>query len=210
MFSTSQSVLLVLLVITCFHYYAECDDELMTDFCLNTDTPVYMDSSTVQSQEILTTFSILAATNPDPQDHTEHLHTLQTHRGSGVNEATGLCCFEFHKTSIAAADVDSVKQTRFDCTLPGVILTTKKGSQVCVDPEVDWVKQIISKSEIKEKIMTVNVTAGNEAGLCCFEFHKRPIPAADIVSVKETRFDCTLPGVISEISEEDKCLNPEV
>ncbi|XP_046707771.1 C-C motif chemokine 23-like isoform X4 [Silurus meridionalis] len=177
MFSTSHSVLLVLLVNTCFQHYAECD----------------------------------AATNPDPQDHTEHLHTLQTHRGSGVNEATGLCCFEFHKTSIAAADVDSVKQTRFDCTLPGVILTTKKGSQVCVDPEVDWVKQIISKSEIKEKIMTVNVTAGNEAGLCCFEFHKRPIPAADIVSVKETRFDCTLPGVILTTNKGLRvCADPEV
>ncbi|XP_046707780.1 uncharacterized protein LOC124387447 isoform X3 [Silurus meridionalis] len=147
MFSTSQSVLLVLLVITCFHYYAECDDELMDDFCLNTDTPVYMDSSTVQSQEILTTFSILATTNPDQQDQTEHLHTLQTHRGSGVNEAAGLCCFEFHKTSIAAAYIVSVEETRSDCTLPGVILTTKKGSRMCVDPEVDWVKQIIISSK---------------------------------------------------------------
>ncbi|XP_046707766.1 uncharacterized protein LOC124387444 [Silurus meridionalis] len=210
MFSTSQSVLLVLLVITCFHYYAECDDELMADFCLNTDTPVYMDSSTVQSQEILTTFFILATTNPDPQDHTEHLHTVQSTRGSGVNEAAGLCCFKFHKPSIPAADVVSVEQTRSDCTLPGVILTTKKGSRMCVDPEVDWVKQIISQTEIKEKIIQFSVTDANGAVLCCFKFHTSPIPAANIVSVAKTRYDCTLPGVILTTKTGSRmCVDPE-
>ncbi|XP_046707779.1 C-C motif chemokine 23-like isoform X2 [Silurus meridionalis] len=182
----------------------------MDDFCLNTDTPVYMDSSTVQSQEILTTFSILATTNPDQQDQTEHLHTLQTHRGSGVNEAAGLCCFEFHKTSIAAAYIVSVEETRSDCTLPGVILTTKKGSRMCVDPEVDWVKQIISKSEIKEKIV-FSLTDVNGAALCCFQFHQRPIPAVNIVSVAKTRFDCTLPGVILTTKKGYRiCVDPEV
>ncbi|KAI5625342.1 C-C motif chemokine 3-like [Silurus asotus] len=64
----------------------------------------------------------------------------------GVNEVAGLCCFKFHKPSIPAADVVSVEQTRSDCTLPGVSLTTKKGYRICVDPEVDWVKEIIKNT----------------------------------------------------------------
>ncbi|KAI5625341.1 C-C motif chemokine 3-like, partial [Silurus asotus] len=110
-----------------------------------------------------------------------------------------LCCFEFHKKPVRAANIVSVGETRSDCTLPGVIFTTKKGFRLCADPEYDWVKQIISQTEIKEKIMKSSVTSANGAGLCCFEFHKKPVPAANIVSVAETRFDCTLPGVMYDL-----------
>ncbi|XP_046707783.1 C-C motif chemokine 4-like [Silurus meridionalis] len=122
-----------------------------------------------------------------------------------------LCCFEFHKRPIPAADVVSVEETRFDCTLPGVILTTKKGFRKCADPEVDWVKQIINQTEINEKIIKSSVTDASGADLCCFEFHKRPIPAANIISVEETRFDCTLPGVIFTPKKGFRmCVDPEV
>ncbi|KAI5608187.1 C-C motif chemokine 3-like [Silurus asotus] len=107
-----------------------------------------------------------------------------------------LCCFEFHKKTVPAANIVSVEETRFDCTLPGVIFTTKKGLRMCADPEYDWVKQIISQTEIKEKIMKSSVTSASGADLCCYEFHKSPVPAANIVSVEETRFDCILPGVM--------------
>ncbi|XP_046708548.1 C-C motif chemokine 5-like [Silurus meridionalis] len=123
MFSTSHSVLLVLLVITCFYYYTECDDELMTHFCLNEDS-LHMDSSTVHGQEISTTSCTSGTTN------------------SGVHGA-GLCCFELLKKPIPAAKIATVKETRFDCIIPGVIVTTKKGLQMCADPEVDWLKRII-------------------------------------------------------------------
>lgn len=39
-------------------------------------------------------------------------------------------------------------------------------------------------------------TDANGAGLCCFEFHKRSVPASNIVSYEETRSECTLPGVM--------------
>ncbi|KAI5610232.1 C-C motif chemokine 3-like, partial [Silurus asotus] len=78
-------------------------------------------------------------------------------------------------------------------------LTIKNGFKICADPEMDWVKQII---EIKSK---------PGVGLCCFEFHKRPVPAASIVSVEQTRFDCTFPGVIFTTKKGYKiCADPEM
>ncbi|XP_053537195.1 C-C motif chemokine 18 [Ictalurus punctatus] len=59
-----------------------------------------------------------------------------------------LCCFEFHKKPFPAANVVSYEETRSDCMLPGVILTTKKGYRICADPEVDWVKQIIANKNL--------------------------------------------------------------
>ncbi|KAK3546549.1 hypothetical protein QTP70_026926, partial [Hemibagrus guttatus] len=38
------------------------------------------------------------------------------------------------------------------------------------------------------------------ADLCCFEFHKKPFPAANAVSYTVTRSDCTVPGVICKRS----------
>ncbi|KAI5101598.1 C-C motif chemokine 3-like [Silurus meridionalis] len=55
----------------------------------------------------------------------------------------GLCCFEFHKRPIPSMNIAAVQETRFDCTLPGVILTTRKGHRICADPEVDWVTEVM-------------------------------------------------------------------
>uniref|UniRef100_W5UTI1 C-C motif chemokine n=1 Tax=Ictalurus punctatus TaxID=7998 RepID=W5UTI1_ICTPU len=52
--------------------------------------------------------------------------------------------------------------------------------------------------------------AASGASLCCFEFHKRPIRAAIVVSYEETRSDCTLPGVIFNIKRGYRiCADPE-
>ncbi|KAK3567969.1 hypothetical protein QTP86_027397 [Hemibagrus guttatus] len=66
----------------------------------------------------------------------------------------GLCCFEFHKKTFPAANVVSYAITRPDCTLPGVILTTKRGFRMCADPEVDWVQQIMKIKPSAEIQMT--------------------------------------------------------
>ncbi|XP_046708569.1 C-C motif chemokine 18-like [Silurus meridionalis] len=71
------------------------------------------------------------------------LSCLQSFTMAEYANGAGLCCFEFHKTPVPAENIVTAEQTRMDCTLPGVILTTKKGLQICADPEVDWVKQII-------------------------------------------------------------------
>ncbi|XP_047671465.1 C-C motif chemokine 18-like isoform X2 [Tachysurus fulvidraco] len=49
------------------------------------------------------------------------------------------------------------------------------------------------------------------ADLCCFEFHKRPFPAANVVSYEETRPDCIHPGVILTTKKGFRmCADPEV
>ncbi|XP_053089749.1 C-C motif chemokine 4-like [Pangasianodon hypophthalmus] len=75
------------------------------------------------------------------------LSCLQSFTMANSANGAGLCCFEFHKRPLPASNVVSYQETRSDCTLPGVILMTKRGFRICADPEVDWVQQVIkSKS----------------------------------------------------------------
>ncbi|KAF7706830.1 C-C motif chemokine 3-like [Silurus meridionalis] len=71
------------------------------------------------------------------------LSCLQSFTTAQNANGAGLCCFEFHKRPIPSANIAAVQDTRFDCTLPGVILKTKKGRRICADPEVDWVKELM-------------------------------------------------------------------
>ncbi|KAF4088665.1 hypothetical protein AMELA_G00057370, partial [Ameiurus melas] len=65
------------------------------------------------------------------------------------------CCFEFLKRPLPTANVVSYEETRSDCSVPGVILTTKKNLRICADPEEDWVKQIIANKNL-DKTQTTN------------------------------------------------------
>ncbi|KAF7706834.1 hypothetical protein HF521_020088 [Silurus meridionalis] len=76
------------------------------------------------------------------------LSCLQSFTMAQNTNGAALCCFEFHKSPVPAANIDNVEETRFDCTLPGVILTTKKGYRICADAEVDWVKEIIKSKTL--------------------------------------------------------------
>ncbi|NP_001187097.1 small inducible cytokine A3 precursor [Ictalurus punctatus] len=76
------------------------------------------------------------------------LSCLQSFTVAETANGASLCCFEFHKKPFPAANVVSYEETRSDCTLPGVILTTKKGFRLCADPEVDWVKQITANKNL--------------------------------------------------------------
>ncbi|XP_026990057.2 C-C motif chemokine 18-like [Tachysurus fulvidraco] len=71
------------------------------------------------------------------------LSCLQSFTVAQDANGADFCCFEFHKRPLPAASVVSYEETRDDCTLPGVILTTEKGFRICADPEVDWVQQVI-------------------------------------------------------------------
>ncbi|XP_026990054.1 C-C motif chemokine 3-like [Tachysurus fulvidraco] len=71
------------------------------------------------------------------------LSCLQSFTKAEHANGADLCCFEFHKKTFPAGNVVSYIETRDDCTLPGVIFTTKKGYRICADPEMDWVQQVI-------------------------------------------------------------------
>ncbi|KAF7706831.1 hypothetical protein HF521_020085 [Silurus meridionalis] len=75
------------------------------------------------------------------------LSCLQSFTMAENANGAGLCCFEFHKIPVPPTNVINVEQTRFDCTLPGVILETKKEHRICADPEKDWVKEILKKTK---------------------------------------------------------------
>ncbi|KAF4088682.1 hypothetical protein AMELA_G00057450 [Ameiurus melas] len=83
------------------------------------------------------------------------LSCLQSFTMAMNANGAAVCCFEFHKRPFPMANVVSYEETRFDCTLPGVILTTKRGYRICADPEVDWVKLIIANKNLA-KTQTTN------------------------------------------------------
>uniref|UniRef100_A0A8C1BW58 C-C motif chemokine n=1 Tax=Cyprinus carpio TaxID=7962 RepID=A0A8C1BW58_CYPCA len=53
------------------------------------------------------------------------------------------CCFNYDGRKIPIAKIISYVKTRMDCTKPGVIFVTMKGSRLCVDPELNWVKRVM-------------------------------------------------------------------
>ncbi|XP_052418275.1 C-C motif chemokine 8-like [Carassius gibelio] len=50
------------------------------------------------------------------------------------------CCFTYYDRKIPIARTESYIVTRVECTKPGVIIITKRGSRLCVDPQLNWVK----------------------------------------------------------------------
>ncbi|KAJ7398656.1 C-C motif chemokine 5 [Pitangus sulphuratus] len=51
------------------------------------------------------------------------------------------CCITYQQHPIPLRLISSVFITSSSCTNPGVIVVTKKGRQVCVDPKEPWVQE---------------------------------------------------------------------
>ncbi|XP_006038479.1 C-C motif chemokine 3-like [Alligator sinensis] len=63
----------------------------------------------------------------------------------GVTTPTS-CCFTYTK-KIPRALVASYKATSSKCSQPAVIFTTKKGREVCADPNEKWVQDYMKHLE---------------------------------------------------------------
>ncbi|NXV42413.1 CC4L protein, partial [Uria aalge] len=50
-------------------------------------------------------------------------------------------CFSYTPLRIPRRTIASTYTTSSMCPLPAVILVTKKGRQVCADPQASWVKE---------------------------------------------------------------------
>ncbi|XP_058251195.1 C-C motif chemokine 23-like [Hemibagrus wyckioides] len=163
------------------------------------------------------------------------------------------CCVRFQAKQIPVRVITAYHKTELQCPKPGVIFTLKNGHQLCADPEVQWVKNLMDKIDIKQnkstacwsKLLMQKATSGNEESLasspsavmiscflllvltclqsftmannargpeeCCFTFAKYPIPVAVIKDYRETRYDCTYPGVIfSFFNGRRVCANPSL
>uniref|UniRef100_A0A8C0GCN9 C-C motif chemokine n=1 Tax=Chelonoidis abingdonii TaxID=106734 RepID=A0A8C0GCN9_CHEAB len=60
----------------------------------------------------------------------------------GVNTPTS-CCFSYVSKPIPRSHVVKYRHTSSKCSLPAVIFTTKKGREVCSDPNARWVQEYI-------------------------------------------------------------------
>ncbi|XP_035415077.1 C-C motif chemokine 3-like [Cygnus atratus] len=50
------------------------------------------------------------------------------------------CCFTYQHRPVPRGLIASAYTTSSSCSQPGVILVTKKGREICTDPQARWVK----------------------------------------------------------------------
>ncbi|XP_032934314.1 C-C motif chemokine 5-like [Catharus ustulatus] len=60
------------------------------------------------------------------------------------------CCFSYHKQPIPRHRVSSVFVTSSSCSLPAVIVITKKENKACADPKAPWVKELLKHFQNQE------------------------------------------------------------
>ncbi|TDH00288.1 hypothetical protein EPR50_G00186860 [Perca flavescens] len=66
------------------------------------------------------------------------------HQGSfGPNE----CCFQFISSRLRTDRVLRYEYTDKRCSMDGVFFTMKSGAQMCADPSLLWVKNLIKAKE---------------------------------------------------------------
>ncbi|KAM6315509.1 C-C motif chemokine 4-like [Podargus strigoides] len=53
------------------------------------------------------------------------------------------CCFTYQARPIPRKLITSVYITSSSCTQQGVILVTKRGKELCADPQVPWVQALL-------------------------------------------------------------------
>uniref|UniRef100_A0A8C3JSZ2 Chemokine interleukin-8-like domain-containing protein n=1 Tax=Calidris pygmaea TaxID=425635 RepID=A0A8C3JSZ2_9CHAR len=60
------------------------------------------------------------------------------------------CCFTFVKIPIPRGIIASAYTTSSVCSLPAVVLVTKKGRKLCTNPQASWVKKHLKHLEMQE------------------------------------------------------------
>ncbi|KAM5273452.1 C-C motif chemokine 3-like 1 [Ctenodactylus gundi] len=73
---------------------------------------------------------------------------FQTCSASLVADTPTACCFSFLSRKIPRKFVNDYFEASSQCPKPAVIFQTKRGRQVCADPNEDWVQEYISDLEL--------------------------------------------------------------
>ncbi|NXQ96961.1 CCL3 protein, partial [Sagittarius serpentarius] len=60
------------------------------------------------------------------------------------------CCFRYLHLPIQRKFITSAYMTSSRCTLPAVILVTKKGRRLCTDPQAPWVQAHLEHFQMRE------------------------------------------------------------
>ncbi|ELW56428.1 C-C motif chemokine 26 [Tupaia chinensis] len=69
------------------------------------------------------------------------IHLGAPTRGSDMAKS---CCFHYNQKMLPFRWVHTYEFTRNSCPKQGVIFTTKRGKQVCVQPKEKWVQTYIA------------------------------------------------------------------
>ncbi|KFV05422.1 C-C motif chemokine 4, partial [Tauraco erythrolophus] len=58
------------------------------------------------------------------------------------------CCFSYTSRQLPRSFVVEYYETNSLCSQPGVVFITKKGREICADPENAWVQQYVNELEL--------------------------------------------------------------
>ncbi|XP_051492026.1 C-C motif chemokine 4 homolog [Apus apus] len=58
------------------------------------------------------------------------------------------CCFSYTSRQLPRSFVVEYYETNSQCSQPAVVFVTRKGREVCADPEQSWVQQYVSDLEL--------------------------------------------------------------
>ncbi|XP_072543608.1 uncharacterized protein [Salminus brasiliensis] len=73
---------------------------------------------------------------------------------------TNGCCFSFFTKPIPLSVIVNYKKTSHGCLISGVVFTTKKTTEVCVDPNQSWVEQAMKEIDERHLKSTEEVLPG--------------------------------------------------
>ncbi|XP_005800082.1 C-C motif chemokine 4-like [Xiphophorus maculatus] len=73
------------------------------------------------------------------------LSTVLCNNGSGPDN----CCFDFFRFPVNKNLIASYAMTDPRCTKTAVVLTGKKGRNICADPSQPWVKNVMNSLDRK-------------------------------------------------------------
>ncbi|NXI85946.1 CCL5 protein, partial [Rhipidura dahli] len=60
------------------------------------------------------------------------------------------CCFSFIAHPLPRSVIRSAYRTSNSCSMPAVVLVTRKGRKLCADPEARWVQKHLKDLELPE------------------------------------------------------------
>uniref|UniRef100_A0A8C6EWR8 C-C motif chemokine 3-like n=1 Tax=Marmota marmota marmota TaxID=9994 RepID=A0A8C6EWR8_MARMA len=58
------------------------------------------------------------------------------------------CCFSYVARESQRKFIEDYLETSSQCSQPGVIFLTKRGRQVCADPNENWVQEYVTDLEL--------------------------------------------------------------
>ncbi|NWX15147.1 CCL3 protein, partial [Aegotheles bennettii] len=62
------------------------------------------------------------------------------------------CCFSYVKSPLRLTNLKSFYTTPRECLLPAIVFNTRKGTKVCADPEMSWVKKAIGRLQKRKEL----------------------------------------------------------